>query len=62
MVVIITPLGYAKIYNQCVRCVLVITGIITHYNNNNKELYAQHERDKISQLMNNAKARGILQV
>jgi hypothetical protein len=61
MVVIITPLGHAQIYNQCLRCILVIKGIITHYNNNN-EPYAPHERDKISQLMDNTKARGRLEV
>jgi len=34
MIVNITPLGHAQIYNQCVRSVFIVTGINTHYNNN----------------------------
>jgi hypothetical protein len=50
MVVIITLLGYAQIYNQCVTCVFVITGINTLYIKNsskNNKRYATHERDKL---------------
>ena len=50
MVVIITPNGHYRTYNQGVRSVFIMTGINTHYNNNksskNNKRYATHEREK----------------
>jgi len=50
MIVIITPLGHAQIYNQSVRSVFIMTGINTIYsdnnssNNNRNKRFATHER------------------
>ena len=51
MIVIITLMGHAQIYNQCVRSVLIMTGINTLYSNNNNssnnnKRCTTHESDK----------------